>query len=211
MNLSRLCPCLALAVLLGGPGAFSAPPASASERYCSNPEYVSLEQRLKPLMDLIATGEGDYNAVNRGWAGDTPRGIQGLRGRTFENFTVKEVMEMQRWQVYAVGRYQFIPSTLRWAVRMSGVGEMDMFTPETQDKLMATLIVYKRPAIGAYLRGDHNFLGWALDELAKEWASVEYRNNRGFYDHIGGNRAKITRAQVAAVLQEIRSAWQPGI
>ena len=39
---------------------------------------------------------------------------------------------------------------------------------EVQDKLMAALILYKRPAVGAYLRGDHDYVGWALDELAKE-------------------------------------------
>ena len=160
-------------------------------------------------MDLIATGEGDYNSINRGRAGDTPGGIQWLKGRTFEDFTVKEVIQMQRWQIYAVGRYQFIPSTLRWAVNHSSVNELDMFTPEVQDTLMATLIVYKRPAVGAYLRGDHDLLGWALDELAKEWASIEYRNGHGFYDRIGGNRAKITRAEVIPVLQSIKGAWQP--
>lgn len=210
MNFSKLCPCLALAVLLGGPGAFCVPPVSASGRRCLSPEYVSLEQRLKPLMDLIATGEGDYNSINRGRAGDTPGGIQWLKGQTFENFTVKQVMEMQRWQVYAVGRYQFIPVTLRFALRHSSVKELDMFTPEVQDRLMAALILYKRPAVSAYLRGDHDFLGWALDELAKEWASIEYRNGRGFYDYIGGNRAKIPRTQVSAVLQDIRNSWEPG-
>lgn len=161
-------------------------------------------------MDLIATGEGDYNSVNRRRAGDTPGGIQWLKGRTFENFTVKEVIQMQRWQVHAVGRYQLIPSTLRFAVRHSSVEELDMFTPETQDRLMAALIFYKRPAVGAFIRGDHELIGWALNELAKEWASIEYRNGRGFYDHIGGNRSKISRAQVSAVLQDIRNNWKPG-
>lgn len=159
-------------------------------------------------MDLISRGEGDYNAVNRGYAGDTPGGIQRLKGQTFENFTVGQVIEMQRWQVYAVGRYQFIPSTLRFAVKHSSVDELDMFTPEVQDRLMAALIFYKRPAVGAFIRGDHELLGWALNELAKEWASIEYRNGRGFYDHIGGNRAKIKRAEVSAVLQKIKKTWQ---
>ena len=114
---------------------------------------------------------------------------------------------MQRWQVYAVGRYQFIPSTLRFAVRHSSVDELDMFTPETQDRLMAALIFYKRPAVGAFLRGDHDLIGWALNELAKEWASIEYRNGRGFYDHIGGNRAHVSRAELSTVLQEIKNSW----
>lgn len=179
----------------------------ATEKVCPNPSHVAVHTRLKPLGDLISKGEGDYNAVNRGYAGDTPGGIQGLTGMTFENYTVGQVMDMQRSRLYAVGRYQFIPVTLRFAVRHSEVDELDMFTPETQDKLMAALILYKRPSIGAYLRGDHDLLGWALDDMAREWASVEYRAGRGFYDHIGGNRAHITRAELTKVLQQIKGDW----
>jgi muramidase (phage lysozyme) len=126
---------------------------------------------------------------------------------TFENYTVGQVMEMQRTRLYAVGRYQFIPVTLRFAVAHSDVDKLDMFTPDVQDRLMAALIVYKRPAVGAYLRGEHDLEGWALNELAKEWASIEYRNGRGFYDHVGGNRAHITRSEVSAVLQTIKTDW----
>ena len=159
-------------------------------------------------MDLIASHEGGYNSLNRGYAGDTPGGIQWLTGRTFENFTVGEVIRLQEGRVHAVGRYQFIPSTLRWAVRHSNINELDMFTPETQDTLMVALIFYKRPAVGAYIRGDHDYLGWALDQIAKEWASIEYRNGRGFYDHIGGNKAKVSRAEMSTVLQSIKKSWQ---
>lgn len=208
MTLRRTFPCIALAVLLGGAGAFSAPSVSASGLFCSNPNYTAPHKVLKPVLDLISKGEGDYNAINRGRAGDTPGGIQGLKGHTFENFTVQQVIDMQRWELYAVGRYQFIPSTLRWAVAMSGVDRLDMFTPETQDKLAVALIMYKRPAVGAYIRGDHNLEGWAMNEMAKEWASIEWRDGRGFYDHIGGNRAHISRTELSAVLQTVRTAWQ---
>ena len=132
MNFRHLYPSLALAALLSTPGALSARSTSPSGPSCSNPEYIAPHKTLRPLLDLISKGEGDYNAINRGSAGDTPGGIQGLKGYTFENFTVGQVIEMQRWELYAVGRYQFIPSTLRWAVAMSDVDELDMFTPEIQ-------------------------------------------------------------------------------
>ena len=125
-----------------------------------------------------------------------------------EETTVREIISMQRGWIYAVGRYQFIPVTLRFAVAMSSVDMEDKFTPDIQDRLMAALVLYKRPAIGAYLRNDHDLIGWALDELAKEWASVEYRNGRGFYDHIGGNRAHVTRKEAWEILQSIKQAWQ---
>ncbi len=177
--------------------------------YCENldkPDPIHVQ--LKPLADLLARGEGDYDSVNRGYAGDTPQGLTALTGKAFDKTTVREIISMQRGWVYAVGRYQFVPTTLRFAVTMSTVSQDDFFTPEVQDRLMAALVIYKRPAIGAYLRGDHDLIGWALDDLAKEWASVEYRNGRGYYDHIGGNRAKITRQEAWKVLQNVKKAWQ---
>jgi len=201
----RSLPCLALAFVLGGTGAFSSSPANA---FCLNPLYQKpTYQRLKPLGDLLSKGEGDYNAVNRGRAGDTPGGIQRLTGKNFDQFTVKQVIAMQRRWLYAVGRYQFIPSTLRFAVNVSSVRLEDKFNEQTQDRLLAALVLHKRPAVGAYLRGDHDLIGWALDELAREWASVEYRNGSGYYDHIGGNRAHITRKEAWEVLQMIKRTW----
>ena len=202
--------CLALASLNYGevkPDIVQEPtPVVAYKTFCDVP-WKQFHEVVVPLADLISKGEGDWNAVNRGYAGDTPGGIQRLTGKTFENFTVGQVMDMQKNWLYAVGRYQFIPKTLRFAVRMSDVSELDMFTPETQNKLFAALLQYKRPAVAAYIRGDHDYQGWALNELAKEWASIEYRYGRGYYDHIGGNRAHITRTEVAVILEDMREDY----
>lgn len=194
-------------LLLGGAShsdgnTFPPTPLVENESICiSEPEF---HEQVKPLADLISRGEGDYNSVNRGWAGDTPEGIKGLTGSSFAGFTVQQVIDMQRHWLYAVGRYQFIPKTLRFAVSMSDVKLTDKFTNETQDKLFAALLEHKRPAIASYLRGNHDNLGWALDELAREWASVEYRYGRGYYDHVGGNRASISRSEAANTLVEVR-------
>ena len=202
-------PCLGAALMLTPAGVFSQPrPATVLDHCPSGYEILAIHEQLKPLADLLARGEGDYNAVNRGYAGDTPQGFASLTGKPMEETTVREIISMQRGWIYAVGRYQFIPVTLRFAVAMSSVDMEDKFTPDIQDRLMAALVLYKRPAIGAYLRNDHALIGWALDELAKEWASVEYRNGRGFYDHIGGNRAHVTRKEAWEILQSIKQAWQ---
>lgn len=169
--------------------------------------FVPFYELVKPLGDLISTGEGDYNAVNRGRAGDTPSGISSITGKDFSDMTVREVMDLQDWKVYAVGRYQFIPVTLRLAVAFSSVDFDDKFTNKNQDILFAALLEYKRPAVAAYIRGDHDYQGWALNDLAKEWASIEYRNGRGFYDHIGGNRAKITREAAMQVIEQLREEY----
>lgn len=205
MKFRNLCPCLALAALLGGSGAFSlaAPETHETIEKVSIPAHV----KLRPLADLIARGEGNWNSVNRGRAGDTPGGIQRLTGKTFEMFTVGQVMDMQRRWLYAVGRYQFIPRTLKFAVRHSDVKTTDRFTPEVQDRLMTALILYKRPSVGAYLRGEHNLVHWAMNDLAREWASIEYRYGRSYYAGIGGNRAHISRRELERVLRSVRASW----
>ena len=211
MTLRRLLPCIALATVLGGSGVFHSQSAQAviPGAMCVNPlKPKAIHVQLRPLADLLARGEGDYDSVNRGRAGDTPQGLTALTGKDYSRTTVREIISMQRSWIYAVGRYQLVPTTLRFAVATSTVSEEDYFTPEVQDRLMAALILYKRPAIGAYLRGDHDYIGWALNELAKEWASVEYRNGHGYYDHIGGNRAHISRTEAWEVLQGIKRTWQ---
>jgi hypothetical protein len=144
--------------------------------------------------------------VNRGYAGDTPGGMIQLTGRRLSSYTVAEVIQLQRTSLFAVGRYQFIPRTLRFAVRASNVEMTDTFDGSTQDKLMAALVVYKRPDIFAYLQGSHDNLSLALDELAKEWASVEYRNSRSYYRG-NGNRASISRTEAAQVLRFVKQRW----
>jgi len=183
-------------------------PSSAIElRMCPWDEPFHSEpfhRKIKPLADLLSKGEGDYNAVNRGRAGDTPQGIEGLTNKTFDQFTVQQVMDMQKKWLYAVGRYQFIPTTLKFAVKHSDVTPKDKFTPETQDKLLAALILHKRPDLGKYLMGHHDNLSVALKELAREWASVEYSNGKGLYNNVGGNRAHISKIEAGNVLKDLR-------
>lgn len=74
-----------------------------------------------PLMELIGSGEGDYNSYN----GGTYKDEHGKRivipaNQTFD-FSTMSVADIQRHQalpvhhhdrVFAVGKYQFIPDTL---------------------------------------------------------------------------------------------------
>ena len=210
MTITRLLnPCAAILLLFGGAGASTAihQPRPQSENLTTKKEVVpSITQQLKPLGDLLAQGEGNYDSVNRGYAGDTPGGMTGLTGRRLSSYTVAEVIQLQKGRLFAVGRYQFIPRTLRFAVDTSGVDPADLFDKSTQDRLMAALIAYKRPEILSYLQGSHDNLSLALDELAREWASVAYRNGRSYYS-TAGNRAKITRAKASQVLQLVKDKW----
>ena len=209
MKLRSTIPCLSLALAIGGAGFFIRPETNTQpiQEVVKHQEAFEAHKALRPLADLIAKGEGGWDSVNRGWAGDTPGGMTRLTGRSLTTYTVGQVVNYQRGWLFAVGRYQFIPSTLLLAIRHSNVRMTDKFTPEVQDRLMAALIFHKRPAVGHYLENRHDNVGYAADEIAREWASIEYRSGRGYYDHVGGNRAKITRAKVIEILRKVKTSW----
>jgi len=165
---------------------------------------ATFEERCRPVADLIAKGEGNWNSVNRGRAGDTPRGIQSITGKEFHELTIEQVVWLQRGSVYAVGRYQLIPSTMKLALQWSKVSWSERFTPEVQDRLFCTLLSHKRPQVGRYLLGEGS-LQLALDSLAKEWASVAYRGPYSYYSGVGGNRAHITMNEAAVALNAGRA------
>jgi len=211
LKITHFIPCTLLAFLLNGAGffienealSFPSKPVAQKEEPEPSPSFV---EQLMPLADLLASAEGDYDSVNRGHAGDTPGGMTRLTGRPLARYLVSEVIAKQRGEIHAVGRYQFIPSTLIFAVNASQVSLGDRFDKATQDCLMAALIAYKRPYILKYLQSLHDDLNGALDDLAREWASVEYRNGRSYYSN-GGNLAKISRVKATKMLRTIKDAW----
>lgn len=160
-------------------------------------------QALSGLLALIRKGEGNYESVNRGRAGDTPGGWKGLMA-----MTLKEIMAAQAAnKVFAVGAYQFIPGTLKEAVKNSGLSVSMHFSQEVQDWLAITLLLggWKRPGLTAYLRGQSADLDAAQDELAYEWASLPNSKGRGWYDNdSAGNRAHGDFAAVRAALATSR-------
>ncbi|MEL7239778.1 MAG: peptidoglycan-binding protein, partial [Planctomycetota bacterium] len=166
------------------------------------------------LGDLISRGEGGYNSFNRGRAGDSAG-----REIDFSQLTVGEVMRRQALpgsdpnRLFAVGRFQVIPSTLSGAVNNLGIDKNQRFTPELQEQIFADyLIDDKRPAVNNYITGKSDNLGAAQLALAQEFASVaDPRTGRSFYDGIGNNSASITASEAGNALNEMRRQYQANI
>lgn len=152
------------------------------------------------LAALVVKGEGGLNSVNRGNAGDTPGGAKSIFGRNLTDMTVGEIMQSQReGRVFAVGKYQFIPVTLAGAVRYTKIPLNAKFNSATQNRLFDYLIDVKRPEIGAYINGKSNNRRIAIQQLAREFASVglEYPEagrvrGQSRYAGVGRNRASIS-------------------
>lgn len=191
----------------------AAPPVVQAQfmsfRQLSKDDQITVVARaLSPLLNALASVEGGsqgLNAVNRGYAGDSPGGCRSVLGRNCTDMTVEEVIHAQRWSVHAVGAYQFVPSTLKSLVSSSGFDSSRRFDKATQQELAVLNIKYMRPQVWAYVLGEPVSARRAALEMAKEWASVGHpSDDRSYYAGRGGNKAKISTVFVSSTLSAVR-------
>lgn len=135
----------------------------------------------KQALDIIGKYESDsvggYNAVNQGGAagGTIALGHRGdirkmpqHKGRPLTSFTLKEIMNLQKdipgmsqseWErqgrLHAVGRYQFIGSTLANAVSRNNIDPETKYDVSTQDKLALWLLQNSSNGIGQWVGPSH--------------------------------------------------------
>ena len=168
------------------------------------------------VFELITEGEGGLNSVNQGTAGDTPGGSQALFGKDLTDMTVDEIMSAQNaGKVFAVGKYQIIPKTMKGFVASGSVDGSDKFNNATQDKFKDYVINVKRPSVGKYLRGEGSAKE-AGQALAREFASVglqyaENGNARGQSRYAGdsaGNAASISPEEIIKALEADKKKYQ---
>lgn len=174
---------------------------------------------METLLNFIGKGEGSYESSNRGTI--KGQGIVGSthntmrNGKTLTNMTFKEIFEKQAIndptntdRLFAVGKYQIIPSTMQEIFKHSGLSLDDKFTAENQDKLGKLLIqgnngYFKRPKLAAYLRGEDISIEDAMLEFAQEWASMPNPYTGASY-YGNGNRASHSVQEVATALRAAR-------
>lgn len=166
------------------------------------------------LFEIIAGGEGGYESINRGYAGDSPGGAAKYFGKNLQDMSVGEVMKLQSQdKLFAVGKYQIIPDTMVGFVRTMGISKDDKFNAATQEKFKDYVINFKRPEVGRYIRGQSNNRAEAAQELAREFASVglsyaEAGKTRGQSRYAGsaGNRASISPESIESALDRARQS-----
>jgi len=178
------------------------------------------------LLDAIAGGESfekneGYTTINQGTANgkivgasDSAKHI--LRDKDLTDLTLRELMEFQALErgnenrIFAAGRYQFIPETTEYAIDRAGLSLDDKFSPENQDKMAMTLAMKKRPALGAYLRGESDDIDAAMLGLAKEWASfpVPSGDKKGQSYYGGANKASHGVKETQQMLIDARKNMQ---
>ena len=150
------------------------------------------------LLSLIAqaeAGSAGYDAVQHGARVKPPR-----------NPTDMSLGEIYAWieatpgQHHAIGRYQFIPSTLRRVARIRGFGSDVRFSAGVQDQL--ALILLEEAGLEAFRRGEMTRRTF-MRNLAKIWAGLPLPSGRSYYHGYAGNAASMTWAAFDGGMTEI--------
>ncbi len=159
---------------------------------------------VRPLLDLIATAESNanYNAYFGNPASQSPK------------FTDMSVGEVQQWQAAyvaegspssAVGRYQFLNSTLAGLVNEQKVDPKQKFDEKTQDKLAVELL--ERRGVVAYVNKQLTTEQFAAN-LAMEWASlpsvVGTNPTKSYYAGDGLNESRVSVDKVLKAVDAIQ-------
>lgn len=151
--------------------------------------------RLRNLIAEAEAGRAGYDAVQHG-----------ARVRPPMPPTAMTVQQIYDWiavtpgQPHAIGRYQFIPDTLRRLVRDVGVSRSARFTPALQDRLADQLLA--EAGLLAFQRGELSRRSF-MYRLAKIWAGLPLPSGRSYYEGHAGNTATMTWARFDGAMARI--------
>lgn len=152
-------------------------------------------QRIRQLIGEAESRLHGYDAVQHG-AKVKPKWAP----------TQMSIAQIYQWiddtpgQPHAIGRFQFIPATLRRLVRQLGVEHSAIFTPELQDRLADALL--REAGIQQFRSGEigrHAF----MNNLAKIWAGLPNATGKSHYHGYAGNKATMTWARFDQEMADI--------
>lgn len=160
------------------------------------------------LLDFIAGGvtanpggesAGNYNAV----IGNT-HATDDLGQKTFiEIYALQDQLRAAGRPSSAIGRYQFIKTTLQSLQEKAQFPDDTKFTSAVQDQLAVMLLV--RRGYSSWWKGRIDNETFAHN-LSLEWASLPDPDNGGksHYDGVGPNHASTSLSAVYAMLGQVR-------
>jgi hypothetical protein len=154
---------------------------------------ASLPDPVMRLLDLIAlaeAGPADYNAVQHG-----ARIKPALPATQMTLGEIFDWIKATPRQPHAIGRYQFIPATLRRLVNIKGYGRDTRFSPDVQDQL--AMILLQEAGLDAFLARTLPHRAF-MKNLARIWAGLPLPNGRSYYQGYAGNKATMSYARFEA-------------
>lgn len=169
--------------------------------------------KSKTIDSVIASGEGDYRSYNRGRAGDSVRNPLGL---DITKMTIGQIMQRQAMKgsqrLFAVGKYQVIPDTMKQAVQALNLDRNALFDEQMQERILTEFLLTAKKSRGAieqYIKGQSNNVNTALHQLSLEFASIAnpFTGKSSYDKDKAGNSASISVAKAKAGLEASRKLY----
>ena len=167
---------------------------AAARRGLNGPAGAQAE-RIRHLIGRAEAGRDSYDAIQHG-----------ARIRPTRPPTQMTIAEIFAWiaatpgQHHAIGRYQFIPETLRRLVAELRVPPDAVFSPIVQDRLADRLL--EEAGLHAFLAQEMDRTSF-MNNLARIWAGLPTSSGKSFYHGVAGNRATMTWAEFTAEMARI--------
>ncbi|WP_392338690.1 hypothetical protein [Loktanella salsilacus] len=151
--------------------------------------------RVRHLIAAAEAGRHGYDAVQYG---ATRKPAARPTDMTIEQ--IYAWIKATPGQPHAIGRYQFIPATLRRLVDITGIDHRARFSAEVQDALADVLLEeagFREVQAGRI--GRRTF----MNNLAKIWAGLPNSTGKSHYHGYAGNQATMTWARFDAEMAMI--------
>ncbi|PTX54091.1 hypothetical protein C8N43_2896 [Litoreibacter ponti] len=163
-------------------GLFAPHSPSVSSRHAHAPRAQLV--RLRRLIEMAESRRDGYDAVQFG-----------AKIKPAKKPTRMTLGEIDVWtratpgQPHAIGRYQFIPPTLRRLVKHLGLTPGTRFSEAIQDQLADVLLA--EAGLESFQSGEMERETFMIN-LAKIWAGLPTPNGRSYYHGHAGNKASVS-------------------
>ena len=140
--------------------------------------------RLRDLIAKAEAGRAGYDAVQLGARVKPPKRPTDM--------TLQEIYDWIKatpGQPHAIGRYQFIPATLRHSAKRLDLPPATRFGPAIQDQLADLLL--GDAGLRKVEAGEMSPETFMLN-LAKIWAGLPIASGRSYYEGVAGNKAVLS-------------------
>ena len=164
---------------------------------------------------FVAKGE----SVRKGWSNYDVGNVKRAGGKRIDFYnnrlsqmTLAQVMaEQQAGRLFAAGKYQAIPATLKAAMRDLKLDPNALFDAAMQEKIGTWLITVKRSALGQYISTGQGFDAAAL-EAAREFSSIpllqDYKGRKRGRSYYSGDKAQHGVEETKAALEAAHAQYK---
>lgn len=162
---------------------------------------------------FVAKGE----SARKGWSNYDVGNVKKGKGYGYYNnrlsqMTLAQVMaEQQAGRLFAAGKYQTIPETLKAAMRDLKLDPNALFDAAMQEKIGTWLITVKRSALGQYISTGQGFDAAAL-EAAREFSSIpllqDYKGRKRGRSYYPKDKAQHSMEETKAALEAAHAQYK---